>query len=186
MCETLPPARGPGEVRQPVKHRLTGGFVAVIVFKYLKAASFLLLGIVVLRFVVVARHDPAMEFARFLNANPDRESIRRLSTFFHDITTGQREAIGAAALAVGAVFAAEASVLVARLWGATDFTIFLTILGIPLELVEIWRRPTFLRGWIFLVINVAILVFLWRRRNEFRGTLAQRSRAGEPTRETAP
>ncbi len=156
-----------------MKHRLTGGFVAVIVFKYLKAAAFLLVGIVVLRFVVVARHDPAMEFARFLNANPDRESIRRISTFFHDITLGQREEIGAASLAVGAIFAAEASFLVARIWWATYFTIFLTLLGIPLELVEIWRKPRFFRGWYFLIINVAILIFLWRRRNEFRDQLSE-------------
>ena len=156
-----------------MKHRLTGGFIAVIVFKYLKAASFLLVGIVVLRFVIVARHDPAMEFARFLNANPDRESIRRISTFFHDITPGQREAIGAASLAVGAIFAAEASFLVARIWWATYFTIFLTLLGIPLELVEIWRKPRFFRGWFFLIINVAILIFLWRRRNEFRDLLRE-------------
>lgn len=158
--------------------------MAVIVFKYLKAAAFLIVGVVVLRFVVVARHDPAMEFARFLNANPERESIRRLSTFFDDITPGQREAIGAASLAIGAVFAAEASFLLARIWWATYFTIFLTLLGIPLELMEIWRKPRFFRGWIFLAINVAILVFLWRRRNEFRDSLA--AEPAEPRRETAP
>ena len=168
MCETLPFPRGPGEGRHRVKHRLSGGFIAVIVFKYVKAAAFLLVGVVVLRFVQVARHDPAMELARFLNANAERESIRQLSTFFHDITPGQREAIGAASLAIGAIFAAEGSFLLARIWWATYFTIFLTLLGIPLELAEIWRKPHLLRGWIFLVINVAILVFLWRRRNEFR------------------
>jgi uncharacterized membrane protein (DUF2068 family) len=169
-----------------VTRRLSGGFIAVIVFKYLKAAAFLLVGVVVLRFVQLARHDPALEFARYLNASEGRESIRRLSAFFSEITTGQQEAIGAASLAVGATFAAEASFLLARIWWATYFTIFLTLLGIPLELIEIWRRPKFLRGWIFLVINVAILVFLWRRRNEFRGSFEEHSRAGEATRETAP
>lgn len=109
-----------------------------------------------------------MEFARFLNANPERESIQRLSHFFEEITPGQGRAIGAAALAIGAIFAAEASFLLARIWWATYFTIFLTLLGIPLELAEIWSRPHHLRGWYFLLINLAILVFLWRRRNEFR------------------
>ena len=151
-----------------MKHRLTGGFISVIVFKYLKAAAFLFLGIVIFRFVQVTRHGAPMEFARFLNANPDRESIRRISTFFDGITSGQREAIGAASVAIGLVFATEASFLVARIWWATYFTIFLTLLGIPLELIEIWRKPHQFRGWVFLVINVAILIFLWRRRNEFR------------------
>jgi uncharacterized membrane protein (DUF2068 family) len=159
------------------KKRLTGGFILVIVFKFLKAAAFLFLGIVVFRFVQVTRHGAPMEFARFLNANPDRESIRRISTFFEEITPGQREAIGAASLAVGLVFATEASLLVARVWWATYFTIFLTLLGIPLELIEIWRRPRLFRGWVFLAVNVAILIFLWKRRNEFREDF----REAEPT-----
>lgn len=151
-----------------MKHSLSGGFIAVIVFKYLKAAAFLLVGVVVLRFVTVSRHDPAMEFARFLNANSERESVRRLSRFFDDITPGQREAIGAASLAVAAVFAAEGFLLLARIWWATYFTMSLTVLAVPLELAEIWSKPRYLRGWVFLVINLGILAFLWRRRNEFR------------------
>lgn len=114
-----------------------------------------------------------MAFARFLNANPERESIQRLSQFFEEITPGQGQAIGAAALAIGSIFAAEASFLLARIWWATYFTIFLTLLGIPLELTEIWHKPHHLRAWYFLIINVAILVFLWRRRNEFRDQLRE-------------
>ncbi|HEV2063005.1 MAG TPA: DUF2127 domain-containing protein [Thermoanaerobaculia bacterium] len=155
------------------RRRLSGGFIAVIVFKYLKAAAFLLVGLAVLRFEHVARRDPSMVFARFLNANPERESIQRLSQFFEEITPGQRRAIGAAALAIGSIFLAEASFLLARIWWATYFTIFLTLLGIPLELIDIWRKPYHLRGWYFLIINVAILVFLWRRRNEFRDQLRE-------------
>ena len=155
-----------------MKHRLSGGFIAVIVFKYLKAVAFLLVGVAVLRFEHLNVRDPSMEFARFLNANAERESIRRLSQFFEEISPGQGRAIGAAALAIGCIFAAEASFLLARIWWATYFTIFLTLLGIPLELVEIWHRPHQQRGWYFLIINLAILIFLWRRRNEFRDRFA--------------
>jgi len=169
-----------------VKRPLSGGFIAVIVFKYLKAAAFLLVGFVVFRFIQVARHDPAMELARFLNASEGRESIRRLSAFFSEITTGQQEAIGAASLAIGAVFAAEASLLLVRIWWATYFTIFLTLLGIPLELIEIWRKPQFVRAWLFLVINAAILVFLWRRRNEFQGPGEEAALPEGATKESAP
>ena len=152
---------------RPAK-RLTGLFIAIIVFKFLKAAALVFVGVVVLRFVHVTRHGAPMEFARFLNAGSDRESIRWLSTFFDHITTGQREAIGAAAIAVGAVFASEGFLLLARIWWATYFTICITLLGIPIEVMEIWRRPHLFRGWLSLVINVAILAYLWRRRNEFR------------------
>jgi uncharacterized membrane protein (DUF2068 family) len=128
----------------------------------------MLFGVAVLRFVHVTRHGAPMEFVRFLNANSDRESIRRLSMFFDHITTGQREAIGAAALAIGAVFVSEGLLLLARIWWATYFTIGMTLLGIPIELLEIWRRPLLFRGWAYLIINIAILAYLWRRRNEFR------------------
>ena len=151
-----------------MEHRLTGGFIAVIVFKYLKGAAFLLVGAALLRFVQVARHDPGMEFARFLNVNQERESVAALSHFFESITPGETQALGAAAIAIGLVFTAEASLLLARVWWATYFTIFLTLLGIPLELVEISRHPRHMRGYYFLIINVAILIFLWMRRNEFR------------------
>jgi len=147
---------------------LTGLFIAIIVFKFVKAAALVFVGVVVLRFVHVTRYGAPMEFARFLNAGSDRESIRWLSTFFDHITPGQREAIGAAAIAIGAVFAAEGFLLLARIWWATYFTIGMTLCGIPIEVLEIARRPQRFRGWLYLVINIAILAYLWRRRNEFR------------------
>ena len=152
---------------RPAK-RLSGFFIVIIVFKFVKAAALFFVGAVILRFVHVMRHGPPMEFARFLNAGSDRESIRWLSRFFDHITPGQREAIGAAAIAVGVVFASEGVLLLARIWWATYFTIGLTLMGIPIEVVEIWRRPARFRGWLYLIINIAILGYLWRRRNEFR------------------
>ena len=148
--------------------RLTGLFIAIIAFKFLKAAAFAVVGVVVLRFVEVTRHGAPMEFARFLNANPDREAIRQLSAFFGAITIRQRELIGAAALAIAAVFAGEGFLLLARVWWATYFTIAMTLCGIPIEILEIWRRPERFRSWIYLVINILILAYLWYRRNEFR------------------
>jgi uncharacterized membrane protein (DUF2068 family) len=161
------PARGDAGAGRPAK-RLSGLFIVIIVFKFLKAAAFLLLGGVVLQFVHLPRHGAPMEFVRFAHANSDRESIRRLSTFFEHVTPGEREAIGAAALLIGLVFVGEGILLLARVWWATYFTICMTLLGIPIELVEIWRKPYLFRGWVYLIINVAILAYLWRRRNEFR------------------
>jgi len=157
--------------RRPGRKRLGAALVAIIAFKYLKAAAFVIVGVVVLRFVHVTRHGAPLEFARFLNVPADRESIRRVARLFDGFTSGQREAIGAAALAIGAVFAGEGTLLLARVWWATYFTIFLTLLAIPIELVEISKRPHLFRGWVYLSINVAILVFLWRRRNEFRSRI---------------
>ena len=157
--------------RRPGRKRLGAALAAIIAFKYLKAAAFLIVGAVVLRFVHVTRHGTPLEFARFLNVPADREGIRRVARFFDGITSGQREAIGAAALAIGAVFAGEGTLLLARVWWATYFTIFMTLLAIPIEVVEISKSPHIFRGWLYLAINVAILVFLWRRRNEFRNRI---------------
>ena len=46
MCETLPASDRQEQETEPVKHRLPGGFIAVIAFKYLKAAAFLFVGVV--------------------------------------------------------------------------------------------------------------------------------------------
>ena len=62
--------------------------------------------------------------------------------------------------AIGAVFAGEGTLLIARVWWATYFTIFMTLLAIPIEIVEISKRPHLFRGWLYLSINLAILVFL--------------------------
>ena len=157
--------------RRPGRKRLAAALSAIIAFKGLKAAAFFIVGVAVLRFVHVTKHGAPLEFARYLNVPSDWESIRRLSGFFDQITSGQREAIGAAALAIGAIFAGEGSLLLARVWWATYFTIFMTLCAVPLEVMEIWKRPRLFRGWVSLLINLAILVFLWRRRNEFRGRI---------------
>ena len=44
----------------------------------------------------------------------------------------------------------------------------LTALGIPPEILEIAKRPGSARRYLLLAINVAILIYLWTRRNEFR------------------
>ena len=65
-------------------------------------------------------------------------------------------------------FAGEGFLLLARVWWATYFTIAMTLCGIPIEILEIWRRPERFRSWFYLVVNISILAYLWYRRNEFR------------------
>jgi uncharacterized membrane protein (DUF2068 family) len=44
----------------------------------------------------------------------------------------------------------------------------LTASGIPFEIWEILHRPWAFRRYLLLVVNIAILLYLWARRNEFR------------------
>jgi uncharacterized membrane protein (DUF2068 family) len=160
------------EQPDPKRPRLTGGFIAVIVFKFLKAAAFLLLGIVALRIARLPAHSEPVHLARLLAVRAERESVQRLSEFLSNVTPGQVEAFGAASILTGLIFAAEGTFLALRFWWATYFTIVLTALGIPLELAEIARRPGNLRLYVLLAINAAILAFVWSRRHEFRGSRA--------------
>jgi len=146
------------------KGKLSGGFLAIIVFKYFKTAVFLLVAIAVL---TLSRTDPfptVEEVARFFRSSPENELVRA----FSHLTPGLALGIGFASLFVSVVFGVEATLLAARVWWSTYFTIMLTALGIPLEIFEIFRKPGGFRRYLFLVVNAAILLYLWKRRNEFR------------------
>ena len=151
------------------KGKLSGGFFAIIIFKYFKAVVFLLVAIAALK---LSRADPfptAEEVARFFRSSPENELIRA----FSHLTPGLALGIGFASLFVGVVFGIEATLLAARVWWSTYFTIVLTALGIPLEIFEILRRPSGFRRYLLLAVNAAILLYLWKRRNEFRDSFGQ-------------
>jgi len=146
------------------KGKLSGGFLAIIVFKYFKAVVFLLVAIAAL---TLSRTDPfptVEQVARFLRSAPENELVRA----FSHLTPGLALGIGFVSLFVSLVFGVEASLLTARVWWSTYFTIVLTALGIPLEIWEILHRPSSVRRYLLLLVNAAILVFLWTRRTEFR------------------
>ncbi len=158
MTPTVAPKRPP----------LTAGFLGIIVFKYLKAAAFLLLGLVALRIARLPHHSEPLEVARFLGVTEHSRVVQDVSKVLDALTSRQVRAIGAASILIGFVFAAEGTLLATRVWWATYFTIVLTTLGIPPEVVEIAKHPGSARRYLLLAINVAILIYLWRRRNEFK------------------
>lgn len=147
---------------------LSPGFLGIIVFKWAKAAAFLLLGAAALRIARLPHHSEPMELARLLGVNGRSVLVQHMAVVLSALTTRQVGAIGAAALIIGLVFAAEGTLLAMRVPWAPYLTIVLTALGIPPELIEIARRPSSGRRYALLAVNVAILVYLWKRRNEFR------------------
>jgi uncharacterized membrane protein (DUF2068 family) len=147
---------------------LSPGFVGIIVFKLLKAAAFLLLGAVALRIARLPHHSEPLEISRLLGVNGRSVLVQHLSFVLSALTSGQVKAIGAAAVLIGLVFAAEGVLLAMRFPWAPYVTIVLTALGLPPEVIEIARRPESLRRYALLAVNFAILVYLWKRRNEFR------------------
>ena len=152
------------------RHRpsLTPGFIGIIVFKFLKAAAFLLMGLVGFRIARLPNHSEPLEIARFLGVTEHGRVVQDVASVLAALTSRQVRVLGAACILIGLVFATEGALLTARIWWATYFTICLTTLGIPPEIVEIAKRPGSVRRYLLLAVNVAILVYLWRRRNEFR------------------
>jgi uncharacterized membrane protein (DUF2068 family) len=149
---------------------LSGGFLAIIIFKYFKAVVFLLVAIAAVK---LSRADPfptAEEVAHFFRSSPENELIRAFSR----LTPGLAMGIGLLSLFVAAVFGTEATLLTARVWWSTYFTIVLTALGIPLEIFEILRKPEGFRRYLVLAVNAAILFYVWKRRNEFRDEFRRR------------
>jgi uncharacterized membrane protein (DUF2068 family) len=111
-----------------------------------------------------------MEVARYLGVTERKVIVQHLSVVLAALTNRQVQAIGLASILIGLVFAAEGTLLAMRIPWAPYFTIVLTALGIPPELIEIARRPESSRRYLLLMVNVAILVYLWARRNEFKSS----------------
>src|SRR5262245_26351678 len=138
MCETPQPMEA--VAAPPPRPKLTAGFVGIIVFKYLKCAAFLLIGIAALRIAHFERGSEALQIARFFGVDEGRVSVRYLASLIAAFTPGQVRAIGLASIFVGLVFAAEGTCLLLRLWWAPYFTIVLTAIAIPVAIVEIAKR----------------------------------------------
>lgn len=155
---------------EPPRSKLSPGFLGIIVFKYAKLAAFLLVGAAALRLAHLPEGSGPLEIARLLGVDERTMIVQHLAAMLSNLTRGQIEAIGAAAILIGLVFGTEGTLLALRVWWAPYFTIVLAALGIPLELVEIVKRPASGRRYLLLAVNAAILVYVWKRRNDFRKT----------------
>ena len=114
-----------------VKH-MSGGFVAIIAFKYFKALIFLFIGFTAIHLARLSSTPSVAEVAHFFRVAPENEIVARLAAVIRNITPGQAIGLGVVAFFVAAVFVTEASLLVWKIWWSTYFTIVLTTLGIPL------------------------------------------------------
>ena len=147
---------------------MSAGFVAIILFKIFKGIVFLLFGIAALRLMHSGALPSAREIAHFLAVSPENQVIRKIAEAARGITPIEAHRIAIGALVASAVFFAEAAFLAAEIWWSPYFTIVLTASGIPFEIWEIFHRPAAFRRYLLLAVNVAILLYLWTRRNEFR------------------
>jgi uncharacterized membrane protein (DUF2068 family) len=150
--------------RQSVRRRPL--LLAIIAFKFFKAALFFAAGIA----LVLARREPSTRF--LLRAADWAEGYPRLAVTAHvlrDLSHGFElhfSAIVAACFLAAVLLAAEAVCLWLGYTWAPWFTIVLTGMWIPLEVRALYGHFTF-HGFVFFAVNLLIVLYLYRHRKDF-------------------
>lgn len=150
---------------------LTLGLRLIIVDRFVKAVALILGGIVLL---VAERSGELAELTARLqaeiNVSPGSHLWLRLTNWvLQHITTlsgGAQTALAIAAMLYGLLEAFEGFGLILRRRWAEYLVLLATCAFIPLEVDEVIRHPTVWKG-IALLINVAIVVYLVRRKRLF-------------------
>jgi len=150
------------------KPRLTAGYLAIIAFKYAKFAAFLVLGAAALRAARLPPGSIAQEAVHFFGAHENSPLVQQLASALSALTPVEIKALGSASILLGLVFGTEGTLLALRVWWAPYLTVVITALGLPYEILEIARRPDSLRRYLLLAANAAVLIYLWKRKDDFR------------------
>ena len=166
------------------KPPLTPGYLAIIAFKYAKLAAFLVLGLAALRAARLPTDSVVHDVVRLFGAHQQAALVQHMATAISVLTPREVAALGSASILLGLVFGTEGTLLALRVWWAPYLTVVLTSLGLPYELYEISRAPRSLHRYLLLAANAAILVYLWKRKDDFRPEARERRPAPE-RRETA-
>ena len=150
------------------KPRLSAGYLAIIAFKYAKFAAFLILGAAALRASRLPAETLVHDAVRLFGAHENAALVQHLAAALSALSPVEIKALGSAAILLGLVFGTEGTLLALRVWWAPYLTVIVTALGLPYEILEIARRPDSLRRYLLLAANAAVLVYLWKRRDDFR------------------
>jgi uncharacterized membrane protein (DUF2068 family) len=138
----------------------------IVAFKAVKATTLTSLGIALL----VTRHaDPVDLFLRLalaVHLPVTSRAFDRAFVFATHLTIGRQTALGITAFGYAVLMGSEGVGLYLRRPWARWFTIIATGSLIPLEIYEIARRVHLLRI-VVLILNVAIVIYLYERKEIF-------------------
>jgi uncharacterized membrane protein (DUF2068 family) len=138
----------------------------IIAFKAFKAITLTALGIALL----VTRHadpvDVLMRLAVATHLPLTSRVFQRLLLLVGNLTITKETALALTAFGYATLMGAEGVALYLRKTWARGFTIIATSSLIPLEIYEIIRELRPIRVLILLA-NIAIVVYLWRRKEAF-------------------
>ena len=159
----------PGTAAHPERGAI---LVAIIVLKYVKAFLFVLAGLALFGF----RRDPSSRWLLQLAERADGDPrLRVTARLLREISHGFElhfSAIVASCLIAGIALAAEGTFLLRGYTWAPWVTILLTGVWIPVEIWELVRRFS-PRTLVVMLINLAIVVYLYRHRTDFHHRMGE-------------
>jgi uncharacterized membrane protein (DUF2068 family) len=131
----------------------------IAIFKLLKAALLIAIGLGALKLVHKDMGDVIERWVEMLRLDPNNRYIDAVLEKASSLTPGKIKELGLGSLLYAALFSAEGIGLwLLKVW-AEWLTVIITSSLVPLEVYEIWRRPTWVRE-VVLAINIAIVGYL--------------------------
>lgn len=149
--------------RKPVPDRGPAPVLILIgVGKLVKAALMIAVGVAALDLLDKDATETLTRWVHQLRADPDNRFIHSLLERLTSLTQTQLKELGVGTFLYAALFLAEGVGLLLQKHWAEYLTVASTAVFLPLEVYEMTRHLTFVRGAVF-VINIAIVVYLVAR-----------------------
>lgn len=139
----------------------------IVAFKVVKAGLLTALGIVIFRY---AGRDPVnllWRLAMAIHLPSTSHLFERGLILATGLTMRRRMALGLTAFGYASLLGVEAIGLAMRRAWARWLTIGITGSFLPLELYEIGRDPAGPIRWLTFLVNVGIVIYLYRRKEAF-------------------
>jgi uncharacterized membrane protein (DUF2068 family) len=138
----------------------------IVAFKVFKSLTLAALGVVLISTRHADRADVLIRLALAVHLPLSSELFSRAVTFASNLTVGRQTALALTAFGYASLMGTEGVALYYRKRWARWFTIIATSSLIPIEVYEIVRQPHPLRI-VVLLVNVAIVIYLYRRTDVF-------------------
>lgn len=132
---------------------------AIAIFKLLKAALLILMGIGLLKLLHRDIAEVLEHWINLLQLDPDNQHIQNLMTKVWYVDERKLKELGAGSFCYAALFLTEGTgLLLGKRW-AHYLTIIVTASFLPFEVYEIVRQASAVKAGVILV-NLAILIYL--------------------------
>lgn len=138
----------------------------IVAFKAFKTITLIALGIALLSTRRLDPNDLLMRFALAVHLPLTSRVFARALMFTNGLTPTRQTALAVTAFGYAGLMGTEGTALYLRKSWARWLTIIATGSLIPIELYEIWREVHPIRI-VVLVVNVAIVVYLWNHEELF-------------------